>query len=454
MPPPPGHMSLTIVGSGTSTAIPVIGHIGTDCACRDAIANPNGPNRRSNVSLLITTTPTPPGAQASPPLLLAGGVVDGTPNEAVMEKEDEDKEKAGFSHRVFASAHGNTINDTPVHLTLIDCGKTFRDAYFRILVGRQVRLIDALLLTHDHADAVAGLDDLRDLQRMHMVAGTDNWMIDSFVPTYLLGSTLATLTDRVGYIVRNSHVVGRAAKDKAAHEALMAAHVTGLKREKGEDGWNVIGIRRSTALQFFTLPEKEVIPFYVPALGGGRLDSDSATDANSHLNGGGDGGVDDCEAMPMYAVPVEHGEDYVSLGFVFGRGVAFKNTQQHETQQQRQRVGSCVAYISDVSGFPAASVAFLESLVRIDVLILDCLHGPGAAVNAVHFNMDEAVACVAHLKPRRAVLIGMYCDVEHEAGQRALAGKLSGLVSAGVLELGEVESIELGYDGMEIVLPQ
>jgi phosphoribosyl 1,2-cyclic phosphodiesterase len=38
------------------------------------------------------------------------------------------------------------------------CGKTFRDAYVRVLQPR-VDSLAALLLTHDHADAIHGIDD-------------------------------------------------------------------------------------------------------------------------------------------------------------------------------------------------------------------------------------------------------------------------------------------------------
>ena len=62
---------------------------------------------------------------------------------------------------------------------LVDCGKTFRAAvtrFFRKVVLAQVQIsfdpaqfgvrsIDAIVLTHEHADATLGLDDIRDLQK-------------------------------------------------------------------------------------------------------------------------------------------------------------------------------------------------------------------------------------------------------------------------------------------------
>ena len=46
----------------------------------------------------------------------------------------------------------------------IDAGKTFREAALRWYPKHNVACLDALILTHEHADAVFGLDDLRGFQ--------------------------------------------------------------------------------------------------------------------------------------------------------------------------------------------------------------------------------------------------------------------------------------------------
>ena len=49
----------------------------------------------------------------------------------------------------------------------IDCGKTFRDTtVLRVYRKFGVKERDALILTHDHADAVGGLDEVRSMQSM------------------------------------------------------------------------------------------------------------------------------------------------------------------------------------------------------------------------------------------------------------------------------------------------
>mmetsp|Transcript_69600 Transcript_69600/g.215167 ORF Transcript_69600/g.215167 Transcript_69600/m.215167 type:complete len:394 (-) Transcript_69600:85-1266(-) len=48
---------------------------------------------------------------------------------------------------------------------VIDCGKTFRDSVLRWFPYYGVPGVDAVVLTHDHADAILGLDDIRSVQR-------------------------------------------------------------------------------------------------------------------------------------------------------------------------------------------------------------------------------------------------------------------------------------------------
>ncbi|ORC87976.1 uncharacterized protein TM35_000192200 [Trypanosoma theileri] len=362
--------SITIVGSGVSTAIPVIGHFSGNCACAAALKDMNGPNRRNNVSLLITV----PSRDAS-------------------------------------------HSDGAVKHILIDCGKTFRDAYFRVLAKHKVQYVDALLITHDHADAVAGIDDLRDLQYM-TVDENDDWFVKQYISTYTSAKTVNNMKEQFGYIYRNSRLVGPAPESKEAHEALLQHFTEECKQKKIS---NNIGKRRSTALDFFTLPDTIPTPFYIPALG-----SD----------------------FPMYAVPVEHGAGYMSLGFVFGRGVAFHSVGATPLDIKDK---SCVVYLSDVSFIPEAAMSFLQDLVKIDVLIVDLLYGPGKR-HPTHYCMDDVIRLVELLQPIRTYGIGMYCDVEHTKGNEYLCERLEELRRNGKCS-DRVISVMLGFDALDIPLP-
>jgi phosphoribosyl 1,2-cyclic phosphate phosphodiesterase len=88
-----------------------------------------------------------------------------------------------------------------------------------------------------------------------------------------------------------------------------------------------------------------------------------------------------------------------------------------------------IAYCTDVKSIPAESMELLQSL---DVLILDCLR---YKPHFTHMNLDEALATVQQLKPRRTFLTHMCHSLEHEKTNRELPA-----------------GVELAYDGLRIPL--
>jgi glyoxylase-like metal-dependent hydrolase (beta-lactamase superfamily II) len=53
---------------------------------------------------------------------------------------------------------------------LIDAGKTFRESAVRWFPPNDVKSIDSVVLTHGHADAIFGIDDLRQTQHRSKAA--------------------------------------------------------------------------------------------------------------------------------------------------------------------------------------------------------------------------------------------------------------------------------------------
>jgi phosphoribosyl 1,2-cyclic phosphate phosphodiesterase len=89
-----------------------------------------------------------------------------------------------------------------------------------------------------------------------------------------------------------------------------------------------------------------------------------------------------------------------------------------------------LAYCTDVKAIPPESAALLEGL---DVLVLDCLrHEP----HVTHMNVEEALATVERLRPKRTLLTHVCHRLEHEATGAALP-----------------PGVELAYDGLRIPLP-
>jgi phosphoribosyl 1,2-cyclic phosphate phosphodiesterase len=84
-----------------------------------------------------------------------------------------------------------------------------------------------------------------------------------------------------------------------------------------------------------------------------------------------------------------------------------------------------IAYSPDVSDLPDESLKLLRDL---DVWIIDALR---YTPHPSHFSVDEALAWIARVKPKRAVLTHMHVDLDYEALTRALP-----------------DGVEPAYDGM------
>ncbi|MDD2643046.1 MAG: MBL fold metallo-hydrolase, partial [Bacteroidales bacterium] len=99
-------MQVTFLGTGTSSGVPMIG-----CQCR-VCQSPDPKDKRLRASVLVEIQPDPVSSAVAPPLS---------------------------------------------QVILIDAGPDFRQQ----MLTYQVHRLDAILLTHEHKDHVAGLDDVR-----------------------------------------------------------------------------------------------------------------------------------------------------------------------------------------------------------------------------------------------------------------------------------------------------
>tara|TARA_R110002050_G_scaffold217833_3_gene353822 strand:- start:2916 stop:3983 length:1068 start_codon:yes stop_codon:yes gene_type:complete len=60
--------------------------------------------------------------------------------------------------------NGNEIEVESFNL-LVDCGKSFYNSAIKFFPVNKIKFIDAVFFTHFHADAILGLDDIREVQR-------------------------------------------------------------------------------------------------------------------------------------------------------------------------------------------------------------------------------------------------------------------------------------------------
>ena len=96
----------------------------------------------------------------------------------------------------------------------------------------------------------------------------------------------------------------------------------------------------------------------------------------------------DGQGGPIQVLPVlqNHG-DIPSLGFRFGN----------------------VAYSADIKSLPDDS---LTALAGLDVWIVDALR---KTPHPSHFNLDEALAWIDRVKPKRAILTNLHSDMDYAA---------------------------------------
>ena len=119
------------------------------------------------------------------------------------------------------------------------------------------------------------------------------------------------------------------------------------------------------------------------------------------VNVDGQGGA--IEALPVLQ---NHG-DIPSLGFRFGN----------------------LAYSADIKNLPTESIGALAGL---DVWIVDALR---KTPHPSHFNLDEALAWIARIKPKRAILTNLHTDMDYASLRSHLP-----------------PGVEPGFDGMSFAV--
>ena len=118
-----GRFDAIILGSGCSQGVPKIDHTlaGTCAICKMSRENPLSKNRRNNVALMLRY-----------------------------------RDNSGRMNHV-----------------MVDAGKTMRDAVVNIFPKFGIVDLKTVLFTHNHADAILGIDDLRDIQRHEKIIEDD-----------------------------------------------------------------------------------------------------------------------------------------------------------------------------------------------------------------------------------------------------------------------------------------
>ena len=344
-PPPPGVSQLIVLGSGSSSGVPRAACILTDTiTCRTcALAMQGRPednrNWRSNPSLLI---------------------------------------------------HYYQPSTSDYRNVQIDAGKTFRETMLRWYPRYGIHGLHALFLSHEHADAAYGLDDLRSLQKFNERTGLP---LTPPIPIYLSPHSMQSIEQRFSYLV----------------DRLLSSSTI---RRVAQLEWHV----RQTG--------EEVQPAGIDGLSVRLLDVAHGPDYTAwgfSLQGGHVVYISDVskvtEETDLYLMSLQHDH------------TAADGSSRH--------CPSCALDPSTASS-ASASVASSSPSSSIHLLIIDSLFVERR--HPTHFCVSEAVDAVRRYRPHRALLIGLSDDVEYNK------------VSARLQQLRETEGliVDLTYDGQSV----
>ena len=247
------RFSAVLLGTGASNRVPRLDHVlSQDCAVCAAAMRDDSRDRRNNVSLALL-------------------------------------------------CRGKTI--------MIDAGKTMYSACTRFFPGLGIKTVHAILLTHGHADAILGLDDVRELQKMERVSDADG----NAIGFRLVGDQ--TLMP----IITNQKTIDEV---KRQFPYLAQPPITVPGQPSG------VMSRKVAALKFQPIEHNtESVP-----------------------NIPGD--------LPIRSFPVFHGGAYISLGFAIGGPLNLSVLLPADgvgEMERLQRPHYPLVYISDIKDLPSSS---------------------------------------------------------------------------------------------------
>ncbi|KAJ7293163.1 beta-lactamase-like protein [Mycena rebaudengoi] len=326
----PSPVEVVFLGTGTSSSLPQI-----DCITAHAM----------------------PGSSDRPPCRTCLSTIDGT-----VFSSAEGKKNIRRNTSVVVRLPGRTGSCSTI---LIDCGKNFQAAALEWFPPFQLRRIDAVLITHAHADAVNGLDDLR--------AWTLNGRIQPHIDVYVSFDTYSSIKLMFPYLVSKEFASGGG--------------------DVPEFVWHII---EESPFEI-TDTGITVTPFSVQH---GRL----FTRGLAATPGG-------------ESPPIETRMTQATLGDAFLPLNSYENAALPEVVVPYMcfafRIQEDIVYLSDVGNIPdsAWSTLFPPSGKQLPVCILDCLN---LGTHPSHFGLDQSLVAARKINAKRTYLLGFSHEVAHD----------------------------------------
>lgn len=374
-----------IVGSGSSSSTPSMSCAlsGTTCAtCLAALSDPKGnPNSRANPSMLVQ-----------------------------------------LRHPV----------DATIHNVLIDCGKTFREAALRVFPRYGVADLSAVILTHEHADACFGLDDLREFNRQDDATGA----LDVFADR----ATMLSCHRSFGYLFPC-----RQPEETEEDENALAARLTG--GAGAGRGWNfkaTAGATWTATLRWHAMSplDRTAIALRprlppMPPADPSHTVEEAAAERAAEVERRGAWQEANTATWEFAAVPVLHGANYYSNAFLFCCDTNANTAGVPASDDPA--TPKMFFYCSDVSVVDSALFSRLArakqallsedgrappppadpenddhaTAIPLDTLVLDMLSWN--SYYSTHLSAEASIAAAQAIDARNTLFVGMSHNVEHES---------------------------------------
>lgn len=305
-------------------------------------------------------------------------------------------------------------NPTRTTNLLIDCGKTFRESVFKWFPLYDIRGIHHILLTHEHADAVFGLDEIRTVQRisrrtdMGKSLYEQNGKIESLDSKKYSEARHAEVSSIIAKAIQNRHAPVDTPNYPLATENVKPHPLAGAY-----ENVPVYCIPRTQKVVVNSFPylfskptDKPDVPRFVSKLEVHPFDLDLSKPFAIPNFFEEEGSTRDLQVTPL---PVEHGADFLSSGFQFGRDK------------------QVFVYISDVSRILPETMLHLQNIKpRIDVFVLDCLRPINTEKESrpmVHFDLEDVLNTLRQFSapPKQTYLVGMGHEFDHHATNELLS---------------------------------
>ncbi|CCM00313.1 uncharacterized protein FIBRA_02343 [Fibroporia radiculosa] len=304
---------------------------------------------------------------------------------------------------------------------IIDVGKSFQPAAVEWFPKYGLRRIDAVLITHAHADAMNGLDDLR--------GWTLHGVIQPHIDLYVSMATFKEVQRAFPYLISKEFASGGGDVPEFKWHIIEDR----VPFEIGDTGIQITPFAVHHGRIFTPSPPLDASMSATP-----YSISPASTNASTPSVPGTPVHVP--TAVPTE--PVKQIQPYLCFGFI---------------------IQDAITYLSDVSHIPEDVWAMLKSMRRIPPLfVLDCLR---VQPHPSHLSVTEAVAVAKRMNAQRTYLLGFTHDLAHDdfvtigeaaGGKKLEDAGLSLIERHGLSSIQEDRTIwtRPAYDGLRVFVSE